>query len=500
MQISRRSLTLIAGVMAALLVALAGPAMAAPTDAQRCESAVELASAKYAQCRLKAESKYTKTGDVGARSAALGNCSTKFMAKYNQAFARYGGSCPTLESENAFEVYLNQCTNEVEDAAGGGLFPACGDGAINVAGEQCDGGDLGGESCASLGFFGGPLGCTGGCALDTSACDTTLCGNGTVDAPEQCDGADLGGESCASLGFYGGPLGCTGGCALDTSACVTTLCGDGAINVAGEQCDGADLGGESCASSASSPGRSAARLRSDTGACVTTLCGNGTIDAPEQCDGGDLGGATCVSLGFIGGGLGCVAGCGYDTSACENPALPATGQTTCWNSGGSVIACAGTGHDGDVQAGATLAYVDNGDGTITDLNTGLMWEKLSDNSSIHDKDTLYTWDNAFAVKVATLNSGSFAGHTDWRVPNRKELESILNLQNVHPSVSPVFNSGCAPGCTVLTCSCTLSSLYWSSSTYAGTPQLAWGGNFSDGYVFTDLKGNAYYVRAVRGGS
>ena len=134
------------------------------------------------------------------------------------------------------------------------------------------------------------------------------------------------------------------------------------------------------------------------------------------------------------------------------------------------------------------------------MNTGLMWEKLSDNSSIHDKDTLYTWDNAFAVKVATLNSGSFAGHTDWRVPNRKELESILNLQNVHPSVSPVFNSGCAPGCTVLTCSCTLSSLYWSSSTYAGTPQLAWGGNFSDGYVFTDLKGNGYYVRAVRGGS
>ena len=402
MQISRRSLTLVTGVMAALLVAPPGPATAA-TDAQRCESAVELASAKYAQCRLKAESKYTKTGNVGARSAALGNCSTKFMAKYNQAFARYGGSCPTLESENAFEVYLSQCTNEVEDAAGGGLFPACGDGAINVAGEQCDGADLGGESCASLGFVAGTLGCTGGCALDTSA-------------------------------------------------------------------------------------------------CMTTLCGNGTIDAPEQCDGGDLGGATCVSFGFVGGALGCVAGCGYDTSACENPALPATGQTTCWNSGGSVIACAGTGHDGDVQAGATLAYVDNGDGTITDLNTGLMWEKLSDNSSIHDKDTLYTWDNAFAVKVATLNSGSFAGHTDWRVPNVKELQSIVNFQNVHPSVSPVFNSGCAPGCTVLTCSCTLSSLYWSSSTYAGTPQLAWGGNFSDGYVFTDLKGNGYYVRAVRGGS
>ena len=54
-----------------------------------------------------------------------------------------------------------------------------------------------------------------------------------------------------------------------------------------------------------------------------------------------------------------------------------------------------------------------------DVNTGLMWEKLSDDGSIHDRDNLYTWDDAFAVKVATLNSGSFAGRTDRRVPNVK---------------------------------------------------------------------------------
>ena len=55
--------------------------------------------------------------------------------------------------------------------------------------------------------------------------------------------------------------------------------------------------------------------------------------------------------------------------------LPATGQTTCWDSLGLVVGCADTGHDGDVQAGAALSYVDNGDGTITDLNTDLIWEK-----------------------------------------------------------------------------------------------------------------------------
>jgi hypothetical protein len=119
-------------------------------------------------------------------------------------------------------------------------------------------------------------------------------------------------------------------------------------------------------------------------------------------------------------------------------AFPATGQTTCWNSAGAVVACAGTGHDGEVQAGATLAYVDNGDGTVTDVNTGLMWEKLADDGSINDKDTFYTWDNAFAVKVATLNSESFAGHTDWRVPNVKELQSIVNYENVDPAVSSAF--------------------------------------------------------------
>jgi hypothetical protein len=42
----------------------------------------------------------------------------------------------------------------------------------------------------------------------------------------------------------------------------------------------------------------------------------------------------------------------------------------------------------------TRAYVDNGDGTITDSKTGLMWEKLSDDGSIHDWDATYTWADA----------------------------------------------------------------------------------------------------------
>jgi hypothetical protein len=180
--------------------------------------------------------------------------------------------------------------------------------------------------------------------------------------------------------------------------------------------------------------------------------------------------------------------------------LLATGQTTCWNSIGTVIPCAGTGQDGEVQAGAPLAYVDNGDGTVTDANTGLTWEKKSDDGSIHDKDTFYTWDNAFAVHVAGLNSMNFAGHNDWRVPNRRELQSIVDDNTANPAVSPVFNTSCVPGCTVLTCSCTVLDYYWSSTTYFPISNDARVVHFLDG---TDLglgKGSLAHVRAVRGGA
>jgi hypothetical protein len=180
--------------------------------------------------------------------------------------------------------------------------------------------------------------------------------------------------------------------------------------------------------------------------------------------------------------------------------FPATGQTTCWDSAGSVIACAGTGHDGEVRAGATLAYVDNGDGTITDVNTGLMWEKLADDGSIHDQNRFFNWDKAFSVKVAALNSGSFAGYTDWRLPNVKELQSIVNYENVLPAVSPAFNNDCAPACTVLTCSCTYPNYYWSSTTSANYIQNAVAVFFNFGFTFAPFKSENNYVRAVRGGS
>lgn len=236
------------------------------------------------------------------------------------------------------------------------------------------------------------------------------------------------------------------------------------------------------------------------------FCGDATLGAGEQCEGSNLDGASCTSLGFSGGGtLACGPGCRFETSGCACAApgggsFPATGQTTCWNSSGTVIPCAGTGHDGDVQAGAPLSFTDNGDGTITDTNTGLMWAKKSDDGSIHDKDNSHNWGAAFSVHVAGLNAANFAGHNDWRLPNVKELQSIVNYENVSPAVSPAFNTGCAPGCTVTTCSCTQAYFYWSSTSFAGSPDGAWSVSFFYGDVNGNFKSDSLFVRAVRGGS
>ena len=129
-----------------------------------------------------------------------------------------------------------------------------------------------------------------------------------------------------------------------------------------------------------------------------------------------------------------------------------------------------------------------------------MWEKLSQDGIIHDMNTTYTWDAAFAVKVAGLNSANFAGHNDWRLPNVNELQSIVNYGNVGPAVSPAFNTSCSAGCTVTTCSCTEADGYWSSSTYQNLPLEAWLVYFTGGGVFVTDKTFNVYVRAVRGGS
>src|SRR5439155_8249501 len=179
--------------------------------------------------------------------------------------------------------------------------------------------------------------------------------------------------------------------------------------------------------------------------------------------------------------------CTADLGACNAslaaaPKFAASGQTGCWTSAGVSIPCAGTGQDGAVQAGAALSYTDNGDGTITDNNTKLVWEKKSADGSIHDVNTAYSWAGAFATHIAALNAESFGGHGDWRLPNVRELQSIADYGHFGPAVSSAFNSACVSGATVLTGSCTAAVQYWASTSSASNPTFGWAVIFSDGLV------------------
>ena len=249
-----------------------------------------------------------------------------------------------------------------------------------------------------------------------------------------------------------------------------------------------------------------------TTAMLVVLWGFGVMWGPAQAGGrccGDCNGNNEVTIDEIVKAVNrALDGC-QDDRACAQPGaprFPASGQTTAY----------GPGSDGDVKVGAALSYTDNADGTITDRNTGLMWEKKDDSGGIHDKDNTYSWGMAsepytmngtmVTAFLATLNRPPcFAGHCDWRIPNVKELQSIVGYESAYPepTVDAAFHNaaGCT-GCADVTrpsCRCTASFYCWSSTTNRSNASIAWSVNFIYGDVFLGNKSNEYAVRAVRGG-
>jgi len=222
-------------------------------------------------------------------------------------------------------------------------------------------------------------------------------------------------------------------------------------------------------------------------------CGNGVKDGNDDCDGSDLGGAGCATIGFRSGTLACGGDCHFDVSGCVTGAFPATGQTA------SFLA----GDDGDLEKGAVLSFTDNGNGTITDDNTGLVWEKKDRGGGIHDQGNTYLWVNVKTSFIDVLNTGPcFAGHCDWRVPNYQELSTIIDYGKNNAAVPTVFDNNCTAGCTSVlgtSCSCTPNNPYYTSTTYNLGSTNVWTIDMGNGQIVNDPKGTARRVRAVRGG-
>ncbi|MCU0558156.1 MAG: DUF1566 domain-containing protein [Desulfobacterales bacterium] len=126
---------------------------------------------------------------------------------------------------------------------------------------------------------------------------------------------------------------------------------------------------------------------------------------------------------------------------------------------------------------------------VRDNVTGLIWENKTDDGTIHDKDNTYTWQVAQDVFIAQLNAANFGGHSDWRLPTVMELSLLVHADKPYPG--PSIDTAYFPS--------TVSSAYWSSSTYAYCPGREWPVNFDIGYIFHGYKSFSYHVRAVRAG-
>lgn len=224
----------------------------------------------------------------------------------------------TCQSLGYDEGTLACTSNCFFDTTGCRMF-TCGNGEIDTN-EECDGTNLGGESCETQGYYGGDLACTGNCYFDLSDCRAHgRCGDGVRNPPyEECEGNDLGGESCTSLQYHGGTLVCGTSCRFDRTDCLAHgFCGDNVLNQGYEDCEGSDLGDHTCAELGHDAGDLACTplCTLNEAGCIDYQCGNGSIEPGEDCEGNNFNGESCASLGHYEGELACT-GCHFDFSGC----------------------------------------------------------------------------------------------------------------------------------------------------------------------------------------
>jgi len=200
--------------------------------------------------------------------------------------------------------------------------------------------------------------------------------------------------------------------------------------------------------------------------------------------------------------------------------LPDTGQTKCYDDSGE-IPCPSPGQpfygqDANFALNPqSYTKLDGSGGTLPDSAatwvmvkdnvTGLIWEKKTDDGTIHDKDNTYYWYDSNPSTnggnagwagggtnteefIKDLNDAHFGGHTDWRLPSIKELAYLVNrgIPNPGPTIDTAYFAN------------TSASFYWSATTLTDYASSAWGIGFDYGYDDGNGKNVRACVRAVRG--
>lgn len=211
----------------------------------------------------------------------------------------------------------------------------------------------------------------------------------------------------------------------------------------------------------------------DSGTCYAADACEGDFDCDGDVDGSDL----------------AVFAADFGRTDCPSSiAAPVemTGQTTSY----------ATGDDGDMEKGVAWPhprFTDNGDGTVTDNLTGLIWLKNANCFGIRTWSDALNDCNTLADDGTNLTDGSVAG--DWRLPNVKELQSLIHYGVYNPALPDTAGTGKWKEGDPF--SGVRSHDYWSATTHSNYTG-AWSVFLFDGSVNDLYKANSRVVWPVRG--
>jgi len=398
-------------------------------------------------------------------------------------------------------------------SSGGGGTPAVGSGGILGAGGHGPGGTGGGRGGTAGGAVGGGSGGevaggpggvagegtdganhgSGGSPPATGGNSSSVSGSGGAKTGGAGTGDAGSGGAGGMRGSGGAPAnGGASGCVQDTTQCAGTS--------AMQSCMGGKWGPTTaCGAHQACSGTKCACVADASCAVAGPTCVDGTLVMCAQ------DGQGCF---YPASSLKCMGGCSgaAGQAACQctpDPACTAVGPFcasssklgTCAQSGSclyqpnSPVACplatvcervapASCGDPTWAQwpvppSVSPTNYRDNGDQTITDTVTGLMWQQAASTSAM-----VWSATGPYCASQAT------GGHADWRVPTKIELSSLFD----YGRTGKVFNSAVFSG---------PGDYYWTSTVMASISGNAWTVNFSSGSVYQYAMSMTYYVRCVR---